>query len=186
MSERATLAPGTYWIKRPGSDWVAAKCGRIESGRVIDGIPTTDEILEIWTLPGEPWSITNTEGWEIGPRILPPDAPDGGELAEARLRAVSASWRERATYLRTAVANMGGKAHRCEERADTLEECAATLDIETATRAAVERRADFGPLARALKKLIPDIGDQIQRALDRLELHQVEALREFEDFLRRQ
>lgn len=85
-AEREPLAPGTYWVKRPDSDWVAAKCGRIESGQVVEGVPTIDEVVELWALPGKPWSITSTDGWEIGPRIPSPDerpAPADGDLAEA-------------------------------------------------------------------------------------------------------
>jgi hypothetical protein len=42
----------------------------------------------------------------------------------------------------------------------------------------------FRHLASALRTLIPDLGEQIRRALDRLEPHQVVALREFEETLR--
>jgi len=64
----------------------------------------------------------------------------------------------------------------------------AIVDAHNTALASQARAGDEAvrALASAMRKLIPDIGEQLQRALDRLEPHQVEALREFEAFLRKE
>jgi hypothetical protein len=67
------MTPGLYWVDR-GNGPEIGRLARLEAGSVINGMPASEEVMDLWSYIGRPYAVDQPPEKIIG-RVCPAPLP---------------------------------------------------------------------------------------------------------------